>query len=146
MLTELAAWDGLINRRHWSAPQSDRFGANDEWSCQHQVMRALLAQQLDLVHRAQACFEKDLPAGLSWNKPQWRLRLDVMGLKLGDSALNVATVVAEAQRHIRQSPLSASAYGLAGQSLILSGQAEEAREMLAKARNLNPYDLSFDRP
>ena len=146
MLTELAAWDGLINRRHWSAPQSDRFGANDEWSCQHQVMRALLAQQLDLVHRAQACFEKDLPAGLSWNKPQWRLRLDVMGLKLGDSALNVATVVVEAQRHIRQSPLSASAYGLAGQSLILSGQAEEAREMFAKARNLNPYDLSFDRP
>jgi Flp pilus assembly protein TadD len=54
--------------------------------------------------------------------------------------------VNEAQRHLRQSPLSASAYGLAGQCLLLAGQGDQARAMLAKARRLNPYDLSFDRP
>ena len=145
-LTELAAWDGLINRRHWSGPQFERMGANEELPCQHQAMRALLAQQLDLVHGAQACFDKDLATGLSWSKPQWRLRLDLMALALGDSSINAAAVVAEAQRHIRQSPLSASAYGLAGQSLALAGQAEDAREMFAKARALNPYDLGFVRP
>ncbi len=145
-LTELAAWDGLINRRHWSAPQFERIGANEELPCQHQAMRALLAQQLDLVHGAQACFDKDLASGLSWSKPQWRLRLDLMALTLGDTSISAATVAAEAQRHIRQSPLSASVYGLAGQSLLLAGQGDEARAMLAKARRLNPYDLSFDRP
>jgi len=145
-LTELAAWDGLINRRHWSGTQFERTGASEELPCQHQAMRALLAQQLDLVHGAQACFDKDLAIGLSWSKPQWRLRLDLMALTLGDASINADTVVNEAQRHLRQSPLSASAYGLAGQSLLLAGQGDQARAMLAKARRLNPYDLSFDRP
>ncbi len=146
ILTELAAWDGLINRRHWSAPQFERNSANDDWPCQQQAMRALLAGQLDLVRQAQACFDKDPASGLSWGKPQWRLRLDLMALKLGDSGIPSATVLADAQRHIRQSPLSASAYGLAGQILVLTGQMQEAQEMFAKARTLNPYDLSLERP
>ncbi len=146
MLTELAAWDGLINRRHWGAFHSGPTGDNDETPCQNLAMRALLAEQLALVQAAQACFEKDLAPGLSWNKPQWRLRLDLTALMLGDPGINPASVLAEAQRQIRQSPLSASAYGLAGHALQRAGQAEEAQAMLAKARRLNPYDLGFGRP
>ena len=146
MLTELAAWDGLINRRHWGASHPGPTGYNDETPCQNLAMRALLSEQLALVHGAQACFEKDLAPGLSWNKPQWRLRLDLMALMLGDPGINPASVLAEAQRQIRQSPLSASAYGLAGQALQWLGQGEEAQALRAKARRLNPYDLGFERP
>lgn len=144
-LTELAAWDGLINRKHWNTPQIDASGGG-ALSCQHQAMQALLARQRDLVHRAQSCFDKDLASGQVWNKPGWRLRLDLMALNLGDTSVNMAEMLGEAQRLIRQSPLAPCTYALAAEVLQAMGRTAEARDMLAKAQLLNPYDLGYLNP